>query len=325
MNPPLSIVIATINDNEELGQTIHSIRETSPVDGSGPEIVIVDDCGGGIWFDDKRGRTVVLKNRLRCGVGPSRHVGALASTGDWILFTDSHMRFAPGWWEAFKTRIGSARKDTLLCATCLQFDRDHPSIDPPMGEYNGATYNWLGPDRNDPKAPDQILECVWLKRNEWPEDGEEIPAVMGAGYFISRDWYYWTTPLRFLHSWGCDELLLSMKTWLSGGRVEMARTIRIGHRFLVKGETKKFNNPLGHVLWNKVFCAWTLFPPKTADFLESRILNTGRSEELRDREACRTLVRHDWPLIETEMARNRILFRFDANWLADKFGLALPK
>ena len=67
------------------------------------------------------------------------------------------------------------------------------------------------------------------------------------------------------------------------------------------------------------------FPPEIAERLEKRILETGRKEELRDREACRAMVRNDWHLIASEIQRNEFLFVFDAEWMADKFGLALPR
>lgn len=319
----LSIVIGTLNDTVELNLTIKSILDTVP---EKLQIIVVDDCSGcPVWIDEPmRAHVELLHNRHRCGVGPSRHIGALRATGDWLLFTDSHMRFTPGWYEAAQQRLENASEHELYCACCLQIDRDHMDLEHPLAEYNGATFNWLGPDRQNP-ALEQILECVWLPTDQWVADGEEIPAIMGAGYFVSRAWYYRLGSLRFLRSWGGDEIMLSMKTWLAGGSVRMARNVRIGHRFGVKGEPKWFNNPPGHVLWNKVLAAWTLFPPDRAAFLEERLLKTGPKAEARDREACKALIRNDWHIIAQERERNLSIFVRDAQWLADKFDLRLPK
>lgn len=319
----LSIVIGSLNDTLELNLTIKSILDTVP---EAPQIIVVDDCSGcPVWIDPPMKEMVeLIHNRHRCGVGPSRHIGALRATGDWLLFTDSHMRFVPGWYEAAKQRLNDSEPSDLFCASCLQIDRDHMDVSHPMAEYNGATYNWLGPDRQNPKL-DQILECVWLPPDKWVEDGGEIPAIMGAGYFMSRSWYYRLGCLRFLRSWGGDEIMLAMKTWLAGGRVRTARTVKIAHKFPAKGDVKWFNNPFGHVLWNKALAAWSLFPPKTAAFLEERLLKTGRKEEARDREACKAMIRHDWHIIAQEIERNKTIFVRDAKWLADKFGLQLPQ
>ena len=318
----VSTIIPAFNCEQFVAEAIQSALEQKCPN---HEIIVVNDCGGPIWLEPRDELTNVVTNRFRCGVGPSRDVGAASAQFEWLLLTDSHMRFTPGWWEAAKKRLSPSPTHVIHCATCLQLDKNHMDVANPAGEYNGATYNWLGPDRNDPSAPEQILECVWLPKDQTPEDGDEIPAVMGACYFISRSWYYKISPLRLLRSWGGDELMLSMKTWLAGGSIRMARTIRIGHRFLAKGERKPFSNPMGHVLWNKVMAAWTLFPPEIAERLEKRILETGRKEELRDREACRAMVRNDWHLIASEIQRNEFLFVFDAEWMADKFGLALPR
>lgn len=318
----LSVVIGTLNDTAELNLTLKSILDTAP---EKPEIIVVDDCSGcPVWLDEPlRPHVVLIHNRHRCGVGPSRHIGALKATGDWLLFTDSHMRFTPGWYEAAAQRLENASPADIYCACCLQIDRDHMDLDHPLAEYNGATYNWLGPDRQNP-ALEQILECVWLPPEQWVPDGGEIPAIMGAGYFVSREWYHRLGCLRFLRSWGGDEIMLAMKTWLAGGTVRSARNVRIGHRFGVKGEPKWFNNPFGHVLWNKAFAAWALFPKKQAIFFEERILKTGPKNEARDREACKVLIRNDWHIIAEEIERNQKLFVRDAQWLADKFGLRLP-
>ena len=329
----LSIIICSINDQEETLATIKSIRDTA---GDDPEIVLVDDCSGsGIWRDWRFKDIPNLKlvtNARRCGCGPSRHIGALHASGKWLLITDSHMRFPQGWFEAWTATTSAYslngldpdRRRILFCATCLALDRDHLDVNHPVSEYHGATYNFHGPDRNVPNVT-QTLEVVWIKAGELSQDdGAEIPAIMGAGYFISREWFLHLGATRFLRSWGQDELFLSMKSWLAGGSVRMLRSVRIGHRFPAKGEHKWFNLPFGHVQFNKVLAAYSLFPPETAKRLADWVLTPSKKEEARDIDAAKRLVQQDWHIIAQEMAYNQRIFCRDIIWLCDKFGIPLP-
>ena len=325
----LSIIICSINDQEETQATIKSIRATA---GDAPEIVLVDDCSGSPLAGDWRFQGIpnlkLVSNRWRCGCGPSRHIGALNASGDWLLITDSHMRFTEGWFEAASLRhmdwTGSGLSgDTIFCATCLGLDRDHLDVTKPVGEYNGATYNFHGPDRQFPEKT-QTLECVWLRKEEVPADDAEIPAIMGAGYFISKEWFLHLGACRHLRTWGQDELMLAMKSWLAGGEVRLAKTIRIGHRFPVKGEVKWFNLPLGHVAFNKIMAAHSLFPAPLAERFTEWLLSPEQKEDARDAQAARRLMVDDWHIIAQEMAYNRTIFVRDAAWLAAKFNLQLP-
>jgi len=324
-NSLLSIIICSINDQEETWATIKSIRETA---GDEPEIILVDDCSGsrlkGDWRFENIPNLKLVSNKWRCGCGPSRHIGALNANFDWLLITDSHMRFPAGWYEAWKAAPWKGSPKTVFCATCLQLNRKHLDVNHPMGEYNGATFNFHGPDRQFPNLI-QTLECVWLNRDEQPkEDCSEIPAIMGAGYFVNRSWFLHLDATRFLRTWGGDEIQLSMKSWLAGGSVRLLRSVRIGHRFPEKQEHKWFNLPLGHVQFNKVMAAHSLFPADVASRLVDWVLTPQDKNQVRDIEAAKLLVRSDWHIIAQEMARNKLIFQREPSWICDKFGLILP-
>jgi glycosyltransferase involved in cell wall biosynthesis len=329
----LSIILCSINDQEETLATIQSIRDTA---GDEPEIILVDDCSGTSMARDWRFQNLpnlrLISNSLRCGCGPSRHIGALHATGDWLLITDSHMRFTAGWlerfWEVVSPPVSFGMppdyKFTIFCSACLGLDKDHMDVNAPVSEYYGATFNWHGPDRNIANRM-QTLECVWIKNGELPQDDlAEIPAIMGAGYFISKEWFLHLGATRFLRTWGGDELQLSMKSWLAGGSVRLLRNVRIGHRFPLKGELKWFGVPPGHILFNKIMAAHSLFPPETATKLVKWITTPQAKEEGRDCEAAKLLARQDWYIIAQEMAFNRSIFSRDVTFFRDKFGIAVP-
>lgn len=323
----LSIIICAVNDEDETLETINSIRATAGLE---PEIVLVDDCSGtpmaGDWRFNALPNVKIISNAKRCGCGPSRHIGALNASGDWLLITDSHMRFSPRWYEEFQNAVIKLIPDEklVLCATCLGLDRDHLDYNHPVSEYYGATFNFHGPDRQVPNRS-QTLECVWIKNGELPQDDlAEIPAIMGAGYFVPKAWFLHLGATRFLRSWGGDELQLSMKSWLAGGSVRLLRNVRLGHRFPVKGEYKMFNVPVGHIQFNKIMAAHSLFPADTAARLVEWVLTPQGKDENRDCDAARVLAMLDWHIIAQEMAYNRSIFVRDYGFICNKFGIYPP-
>lgn len=324
MNPSLSIIIASHNDPEETVLTLKSIRETSPPD---VEVVIVDDCSATALhhYIKPDEHTKLITNRLRCGCGPSRHIGALRASGEWLAIMDSHMRMTKSWFDEWASRgsfSGEADKKVVWCATCLGLDSKHMDTEQPVSVYHGATMNLYGPDRNNPKALPQVLEAVWLPKTPEPEDGQETPAIMGAAYFMSREWFLKLAPTRFLRIWGCDEQMISLKTWLAGGSVRLAKNVRIGHKFLLAGKEKQpWGVPPGYVLWNKLFAIYTLLPANMAETLSRLLRNTNSGHDMR---AAERMFHDDFYLVAQEQALNRSLFVHNIGWYCSKFQIPLP-
>lgn len=330
MNPYLSIIITSHNDAEETVRTIQSLKSTLTPDDL-VEILLIDDCSAtplASYMSIIGDGVKLITNTFRCGCGPSRHIGALHASGYWLLLVDSHMRFTPGWYQAWEETVAPAQRPgdscplahTVWCATCLGLDSKHMDVRAPASVYHGATMNFLGPDRNPPHK-EQIFEAVWLPKSQEPEDLQEIPVVMGACYFIPRNWFLHLAPTRFLRTWGCDEQMISLKTWLAGGCVRMAKNVRIGHKFLTGTEKQPWGCPVGHVLWNKLFAINTLFPFELCKKLTERILAGNQTPDL---EAARRLFKTDFYLVGQEWAFNRSIFTRSVEEYAKKFNIQLP-
>lgn len=294
----LSVVIPTLNDND-IAQTILSIQETA---GNLVEIVVVNDGGivpnvAGVKF---------VHNRNRIGSGPSRHIGAIYATGDWLLHTDSHMKFEKGWYQAFEARVcGGYRPHeftelikTVFCGTMIALERDLSQ----HGEYSGATLNLSGPDPGD-ASKQQVFEENWKKH----ENGSEMSCTMGAIAFVSRDWYLSLSPHRHLRTWGKEEIALSLKTWLSGGRIEMLSGVKIGHIFRGKKESPPYEIPARDLLYNKLWCMWTMLPFDLVERLLPKVEKTVPRQTYLS--ACE-MIRQDWHLIAAERAESRFTMTF---------------
>lgn len=316
----LSIVITCCNDNEQCRETILSIRATA---GYEPEILVIDDCSAtplsaGYITDDLQVK--LIANTHRCGCGPSRTIGAHHATGDWLLIIDSHMRFLPGWYQEAEKCIKSQDALTLWCATCLGLDSDHMDPNHPVAEYRGATMNFFGPDRNKP-SQNQVFEAVWIPKENHPKGNDVIPAIMGAAYFINRAWFHELGGLCYLRSWGCDEQILSLKAWMSGGDVRLMHDVRIGHKFLLAKERQGFRPPPGHVLWNKMFAISTLLPPNHAQTLLERLAASVPRDEQLDLKVATEMFKADCHTIAVERARNNALFTKSLSWYLKEFNI----
>jgi len=312
----LSVIIAALNEpHETLNRTIKSCYDTS--DGQA-EIVLVDDCSSTpLRYMAVDPRVKIVENAHRCGVGPSRTIGVHHASGEYVLIIDAHNVFFGNWYAEAMRRI-EGRPKTVHCATCLGLDSNHMDPANPVGEYHGATINVCGPDRNG-ASHEQVLECVWGSKDT-PDDAE-IAAVMGACYFLPRAWFLKLDPLANLHSWGSDELFLSVKSWLAGGDCRLMNNVRICHKFTLPKERQPFSVPPGATVFNKLLGIYSLTPPPLAQMLAERFKGT---VDAREWQAGYEMFRNDYSAVAVELARNKGLFVHDFGWLAAKFGLTLP-
>lgn len=321
----ISVVIASVND-PSLGATLQSIRDTSG--DINLEIVCVDDCSPTpvsktcpkIGLANK-----VIRNQSRMGCGPSRTIGARHASGTHVLFIDSHSKFEPGWLQHalgyLTMKDGSPSNEKVLwCGICLQpKDWSAPLSSAPEC-YHGATWNFYGPDPND-GSKTQVLEPNWLKAR--PADGAEIPCVLGACYFINREWFLHLNPLEHLRIIGSDETMLSMAAWLTGGEVRFMGSVRIGHKHEdSKQQQRRFTTMRGLPTYNKLFAINCLFPNQLRDILYRKLRAITPGSEWHK---ATEMVKCDGGTFQSERNRFQSLFTRDVRWLAAKFNIPLPQ
>lgn len=298
----LSIVIACINESESLAKTLESLYST--VNRDVVEVVVVDDASSTPLsvtlppIEKTRGK--IIQNKHRCGVGPSRAIGIREAKGDWILITDAHMRFKPGWFEhATDYFYSDGCAEKIWNAQCLGLDHKHMDVNAPVARYFGGTFNFFGPDRQNPKAT-QVFEGIW--KPELQYDPYPLPCCMGACYFAHREWLIKLGGLQYLRSWGVDEQMLSLKSWLAGGEVLMAKKIEIGHIWRHRADRMPYEAPLSHLLYNKLFAMLTLLPDWASEKLIAKL--PGGS----DMTAAQAMIKADWHLVANERLYNASIF-----------------
>lgn len=311
----LNVIITTFNDSVELYSTLRSLAACTPPDADF-EVIVVDDGSTPpvhIGMLGGNPRFVLHRNDRRIGVGPSRHVGALKASGEFLLLTDSHMRFTPGWYEAAMSRIVN-RPTTIHCGCCLGLSAENMNVAAPDGYYWGATWNLFGPDYHNPRAK-QIFEPVWA--TEKPGDDYELSGAMGAIYFISRAWFLKLDPLRFLRSWGGDEASMSLTCWLAGGDIRMLKAVKIGHKFRNQ-KRAPFRLRTEEIIANKLFTIFTCLPN---DVIERMLLKFQRGGHFKH---AMKMLFDDWHLVEAQRAYNQTIFTRTFPDFCNHFGFAMP-
>jgi hypothetical protein len=147
------------------------------------------------------------------GCGFRRDQGIMDSKADIVFLCDAHMHFSDGYFDHIRNHLARNGND-LTVSRMQSMDRDWRDIDGEL--YAGAEIMLC-----DSIPGNQYIPIAAKWRREDTGDGP-IGAVMGACYAMRRDAYVaMGRPLAILRAWGCDEEMLSISCWLSGGKVQL--------------------------------------------------------------------------------------------------------
>jgi len=110
----LSIIIPAFNEGAVIKRTIEEVFHYFKTTGLGLEVIVVDDGSSdqtkNLVLDEikKYPELKLLVNKKNSGKGFSVKVGALAATGDWVLFLDADLSTRPEEFEKFKSHLTTA-------------------------------------------------------------------------------------------------------------------------------------------------------------------------------------------------------------------------
>ena len=299
----ISIIIPVLNEeNEILNKTISSVLETCPND---IEVIVVDDSSDHpIIIEEKyRDKIIFHRNPFRMGAAQTKHIGVTFSTKQYIYLTDSHVLFENGWYEqCLKSMEKESR--TLWCGSCLGLSRDRFDLKKVRGEYTGAKL-FLHNEKDN-----EILDGKWIPAEN--KDEYEISCIMGANYFMHKDWFFKIRGYGDLRAWGSEEPCLSIKTWLAGGSVKINRKVRMGHMFR---DAAPYQTPIRDIIYNKIRMAKTFFSKDISEDLVQKI-----SKKDNFVEALNFLNSH-YSIIDEYSRYYQSIFVRDVDWLCKKFNI----
>lgn len=219
-NKKLSIVITFCNEGREVKETLESLRVSS--DERLVDILLVNDAS-----DDKfdynhiasKYNASIYTNKKRKGVAESRNIGVSLSRTPYIIILDAHMRIYQTDWADIILHLLSMYPRTLFCCQTLPINK--------VGEIISSTPTSFGA-----YIDMQTMGAKWNKVDLSLKDYiYDIPCLLGASYAFSRNYWLEIHGCDGLKSYGYDEQLISLKSWLYGEGCSLIKTISFGHMF----------------------------------------------------------------------------------------------
>ncbi|XP_035242796.1 polypeptide N-acetylgalactosaminyltransferase 6-like [Anguilla anguilla] len=253
--PTTSVIIVFHNEAwSTLLRTVYSVLHTSPAVLLA-EILLVDDAS---TADHLKGRLEehvrtlervrVLRQRERKGLIQARLLGAREARGEVLTFLDAHCECFSGWLEPLLARI--AEEPVAVVSP------DIPAIAPDTLEFRRPVADRRSFARG---SFDWSLNFSWEPIPERQRRGRrdetapvETPAFAGGLYSISKSYFnHIGTYDDKMEIWGAENVEMSFRVWLCGGRLEIIPCSVVGHIYRQKSP-HTFPNGTEVVIRNQV-------------------------------------------------------------------------
>ena len=238
--PKTSVIIVFHNEAwSTLLRTVHSIINRSPIEFL-EEVILVDDASErdntnahmehlGKPLDDYVAklpvRTYVIRSETRTGLIRARLKGAAASKGQVITFLDAHCECTEGWLEPLLAEIHKDRTSVVCPIIDVISDDTFEYI--PGSDMTWGGFNWKLNFRWYP-VPQRELD----RRGGDRSNPTRTPTMAGGLFSISRDYFYEIGSYdEGMDIWGGENLEMSFRVWMCGGKVLIVTCSRVGHVF----------------------------------------------------------------------------------------------
>ncbi|KAK3852462.1 hypothetical protein Pcinc_040953 [Petrolisthes cinctipes] len=233
--PTASVIIIFTNEAwTPLIRTIWSVLNRSPRRFL-KEIVLVDDFSDRAELGEKL--DLYIKYRLpplvklvrlkeRHGLIRARLQGAKTSTGDVLIFLDSHCEANQLWMEPLLQRIKESRSAVLVPIIDVIDDNTLEYYHGNGRYFQVGGFTWSG-------------HFTWIEVNEEEQRRRGSPVgptrspTMAGGLFAVERNYFWEVGSYDdgMDVWGGENLEMSFRVWTCGGTLETIPCSRVGHIF----------------------------------------------------------------------------------------------
>ncbi|KAI0980789.1 hypothetical protein GJ496_004323 [Pomphorhynchus laevis] len=217
-------------------RTVHSVIDRSPAHLL-KEVVLVDDKSTfahlqkpledyiSLKFPDNKVKLIRMEERM--GLIQARIRGATEALGQVLIFLDSHCEATIGWIEPLLDLI--AKDSRVAVVPTIESINDNTLAIKPSKIENAQIggfdwdliFRWYQPGYNRSQL-----------RKENPLAPLESPTMAGGLFAINRNWFaklgMYDPGMRI---WGGENLELSFKVWMCGGRIVTAVCSHVGHIF----------------------------------------------------------------------------------------------
>ncbi|KAK3102880.1 hypothetical protein FSP39_014610 [Pinctada imbricata] len=228
--PAASVVIVMHEEPwSTLLRTIHSVLTNTP-SVLLMEIILIDDSSKHpslqkplVKYLSRYTKVKIVRSKERLGVIRGRQLGLEESRGDVIVYVDSHCEVNVGWIEPMLYEIG--KHNHTVTAPILDVIDDMTLTYQSPGNFvrGGLTWN-LGYK--------YTAVPTYTKLGLLPMDPYITPAISAGTFAISRQYLQdlggFPSSMKI---WGGEDVELSLRLWLCGGRLLNCPCSRVGHIF----------------------------------------------------------------------------------------------
>ena len=220
----LSVVIPVLNEGEELSRTLFEVRRTAS---DNVDVIVVDDASTD-GYDYKQAslhyNACYIRHPERWGSGPTKQHGIDEVCTPYFLVIDSHMRFYDSiWWQEICDQIDN-NHEAVYCTRCKPWSaRTGREMETPI--HGGAYVDFFATGSRS------LLDLHWLRAQYPNEKILTVPCVLGACYAASKDYWRYLRGFEGLRGYGCEEIYISLKSWMMGKGCRLINNITIGHLF----------------------------------------------------------------------------------------------
>ncbi|EDO45829.1 predicted protein [Nematostella vectensis] len=295
--PTTSVIICFHKERlSVLLRTVHSVINRTPPELLA-EVIVVDDFSQdaklGKPLDDHVAqftKVKVLRMKKREGLVRARLQGANTAKGDVLTFLDSHCEATPGWAEPLLARIAADRRN-VVC--------------PAIEVINADTFAYQGSTNADQRGGfswDLFFKWKGIPPEEQKlrnDDSDPIrtPTMAGGLFSIHRQYFFDIGSYdEEMDIWGGENLELSFRVWMCGGRLEIVTCSRVGHVFRKYTSPYKFPDGVERTLtknFNRLAEVWMdeykdLYYNKKPQAKNSDYGDISKRLELRKRLKCKS-------------------------------------
>jgi glycosyltransferase involved in cell wall biosynthesis len=241
----LSIIIPSRNEGEELFNTTQSIFKFADC-----EVIVVNDCSDSDKWFDPVGECRVIHSKIPIGFAGAIQKGIEAATNENIWICGARTRFTEGFAEKAIEALEN-EPETLFCIQSAVLRYDQTEIKKSTSTLYGAKIRYYKPGNVM-----RFLVNIPVKK---PCSGE-VDCAYGGSYILKKSLWKKIHGLNGIQTRGGCNQFLSLKTWLSGGKVKILDQL-IGN--IYRAQT---SYPVGYaeILYNRLYILYVLFGERAA-------------------------------------------------------------
>lgn len=307
----LTIVMPYLNEKDEPKLTIDSIYQTANPDYF--NIIAIDDNSKEISSIPLKKEIKQIRNKERIGVNACIQMGINQAETPNVLIIDGHMRFPQGWFNTLMECV-TREPETAWCMSCMQLGYGNMDLTKARTEYTGATLLLVDKEANVNRPAREVLEPKWMPTKK-DEMEYEIPCILGANYFFSKEWLTHIKGLEGLKTWGTEEPYFSLKTWMAGGKCKITRRIRIGHKFR---DAAPYATQVWTMVYNKIYLCKTILPDDLGEKLISYMPKNNNFN------LAMVEIGKNMEDIQKKKAYYKSIFKVDIKAICERFNIHMP-